>query len=158
MTSTVSVCNPFHVAMWRRAISGGTNSTTGGEVSVRPVLNSLMVRSPDLRDRVSLLERRILNFSSVAPRPLKCLSRHRKTRVLSVQICVRERTWRRCGRQSCKRRNRAFLCHADFTKLRGLRWIRPNGPESRPQATPILVAWKPKPQPSWLFAKHTHDD
>src|SRR3981081_1862898 len=48
-------------------MSGGANSTTGREISVESVLNSLMMRSPDLGDPVSLLERRILYFISGTP-------------------------------------------------------------------------------------------
>src|SRR5512143_3421403 len=48
-------------------MSGGANSTTGRESSADPVLNSLMMRSPDPGDRVSLLERRVLYFISGTP-------------------------------------------------------------------------------------------
>ena len=47
------------------------------------------MRSPDLRDRVSLLERRILNYSSVAPRPPRMLIASSRDQGSGVQICVR---------------------------------------------------------------------
>jgi hypothetical protein len=65
-------------------MSAGANSTTGGEGSADPVLNSLMMRSPDLGDPVSLLERRVLYFISGIP-------------LTQMHIALPRGQWRRCS-------------------------------------------------------------
>src|SRR6476469_1415104 len=71
-------------------MSGGANSTTGGEGSADPVLNSLMMRSPDLGDPVSLLERRVLYFISGTP-------------LTQMHIALPRGQWRLVFKFACKR-------------------------------------------------------
>src|SRR6188508_728076 len=65
-------------------MSNGANSTTGGEGSADPVLNSLMMRSPDLGDPVSLLERRVLYLINGTP-------------PTQMHIALPRGQWRRCS-------------------------------------------------------------
>src|SRR5215475_1240975 len=70
-------------------MSDGAIRTVGATLAAEPVVNSLITRSPDLGDPVSLLERRVLSFHHVPYPPVTCTSRCRHSSTRPVQICVR---------------------------------------------------------------------